>query len=434
MSTRRRVLTNSAFNFAAGVSQRIGQTIIFIMVARLLTAEDTGSYKLALTFTSILLTFSLWGLDQLLIREVAKDKAQIGHYLGNFLILRIGLAVIIWLAFALILRIFPYTSETKQFILVMTLTILPASLSNLYQSVWVAFEDMKLYTVILLFFSLIRLVGGAYVLLQDRLLMPVAYVFLVVAIIEMIANAWITHRRTDVKWSVNQFDFSFAKYNLKIAVPLIAVSFILIVEYQFDDIILSFFWPEAEVGVYGTAAMIFTLLLFLPRSFQLAIFPVLSRTYHTQRENLSSVYTQSMKFLIIVTFPIALFVSVFSLQIILLVFGSGYEEAAPMLSVLVWAFFISALNVSNSRLLIVANQQRVIAIFALMSMIGNVLLSLLLVPRFGGMGTAWARVLAMPLYTIPAIIYVQRTICQLHMREFLRLDIRMFRFKSKRGV
>jgi O-antigen/teichoic acid export membrane protein len=434
MSTSRQVLRNSALNFIAGFSQRIGQTIIFILVARLLTAEDTGSYKLALTFTSITLTFSLWGLDQLLIREVAKDKSRISHYLGNFSILRFGLAIMIWLLFALILQFLPYSAETKQFLLIMTVTIIPASLSNLYQSVWVALEDMKLYTVILLVFSIIRLAGGAYFLLQQKILMPVAYVFLIVAIAEMVTNAWITHRLPEVTQTSWHFDFSFIKHNLRIALPLIAISFILVVEYQFDDVILSLFWPEAEVGIYGTAATIFTLLLFLPRSFQLAIFPVLSRTYATQKDQLQSVYTKSIKFLVVVTFPIALFVSLFSLQIIQLVFGDGYEKAAPMLSILVWGFFISALNVSNSRLLIAANKQRIIALFAILSMVGNILLSLLLVPKFGGVGTAWARVLAMPLFTIPAIIYVQKTICQLDWHEFLRFDPHIFRFKSEKGL
>jgi Na+-driven multidrug efflux pump len=67
-------------------------------------------------------------------------------------------------------------------------------------------------------------------------------------------------------------------------------------------------------------------------------------------------------------------------------------------------------------------------------MAANVLLSLLLVPHFGGMGTAWARVLAMPLFTIPALIYVQRTICKLDWHEFFRFDLHMFRFKSEKGV
>jgi O-antigen/teichoic acid export membrane protein len=122
--------------------------------------------------------------------------------------------------------------------------------------------------------------------------------------------------------------------------------------------------------------------------------------------------------------PIALIISLFSNHIIQTIFGSEYQAAGPMLKVLIWAFFISALNVSNSRMLIVANHQQKMALFALFSTVGNVTLSLLLVPRFGGMGTAWARILAMPLYSIPALIYVQRHITKINWYDFWRFDFK----------
>ncbi|MCP4360745.1 MAG: flippase [Chloroflexi bacterium] len=433
MSTRRRVLRNSGYNLIAGISQRIGQTVTFILVAWMLTPEALGSYKLAITYTSILLTLSLWGLDQLLVRDVSKDKTKVGLYLGNYMALRLALATVFWLGIVLVSPYLPYAPETKQFIVIMTASIIPASISNLFQAVWASFEDMKSYTVVLLIFSVVRIVGGVAVLLNIAVLMPIAAIFLLASIAEMLTNGWILSRRPFVRQSIWKWDWRFARHSLKIATPLIAVSFILIVEYQFDDVILSFFWPEEVVGVYGTAAMIFTLLLFIPRSIQLALFPVISRAYHNQ-SNLQAVYSQSMKFLIVLTFPIALFVSLFSSQIIEFVFGSVYEEAGPILAVLAWAFFIAALNVPNSRLLISANKQRMVAVFALFSMVGNILLSLWLVPRFGGLGTAWARVLAMPLYTIPALVYVQRYICRLDWREFFRLDMAYLRPGAGKGL
>ena len=217
--------------------------------------------------------------------------------------------------------------------------------------------------------------------------------------------------------------------NLKLATPLIFVYLILTVEYQFDSIILSLFWPEEEVGTYGTAVTILTLCLFLTRSFQLAIFPVISRAYNTSQTYLQRVYLQSMKFLLLASFPIALTISLFSTEVIQVLFGSGYEDAGPMLRILIWAFFISAFNVANSRLLIVANRQRMMALFAFFSMTGSLLLSLWLVPRLGGIGTAWARVLAMPFYSIPALFYVQRHLCRVSWRDFWRLD-----FNPKRIV
>lgn len=82
-----------------------------------------------------------------------------------------------------------------------------------------------------------------------------------------------------------------------------------------------------------------------------------------------------------------------------------------------WAFVFSAFNVPNSRLIIAADQQKVIAYFALMSMSGNLLLNLLLAPAYGGVGSAIARVAAMPLYSLPAFLYVQRRICPIRLRH-----------------
>jgi O-antigen/teichoic acid export membrane protein len=419
MSIRHLVLQNSLLNFATSVSQRIGQTVVFIIVARLLTPESTGAFKLSVTYSSILLTLCLWGLDHLLIREVARDRTKAGYYLSGFLGLRLFLATAFWLLLAAILPMLPYTTASKQLILVMTAAIIPGSVSNLYQSIWVALENVKGISVILLIFSVVRLAGGSLLLWYGQPLVLIAYLFVLVSLGEMVVNVWLTHRQGVVPDFLWRFDLPFWYEQLKIATPLIIISFVLIVEYQFDNIILSLFWPENEVGIYGAAATILSLLLFLTRSFQLAIFPVITRAFHNDTTYLRRIYSRSSRYLIMGTVPIALLVSLFSKAIIRFVFGEGFEQAGPILSILVWAFFISGLNVPNSRLMIVANRQRVMAIFAIMSMTANVLLSLLLVPQWGGMGTAYARVLAMPLYTLPALWYVQKHICPMGRRDWL---------------
>lgn len=419
MNSRLLVLQNTLLNFATSVSQRLGQTVIFILVARLFSQESAGAFKLSITYSSILLTICLWGLDQLLIREVARDRTKASYFLGGFLGLRLFLATGFWLLLAAILPFLPYTAESKQLILIMTAAIIPGSVSNLYQSIWFALENVKGISAIVLLFSLARLTAGGWLLWQGQPLLIIAFLFVLLSLGEMVANAWLTHAcgvLPEFRW---RFDPPFWSKQLRIATPLIVVSFVLIVEYQFDDIILSLFWPEQQVGVYGTAATILALLLFSTRSFQLAIFPVIARAFHGESVHLRRIYSQTTRALVVGAFPIALLVAIFSEQIIRLVFGPGYEEAGPMLSILVWAFFISGINVPNSRLMVVANQQRVMARFAIFSMIGNVCLSLLLVPEWGGLGTAWARVLAMPLYTLPTLWYVHRHICPTTWRDWL---------------
>lgn len=422
ISLRRRVLQNSLLNLLASVSQRAGQALVFILIARFLGDQEAGVYNLANSYTSILLAFSLWGLDQLLIREVARREEVAARYLSGFMVLRLVLSLLLWALLALIMPLLPYSAAGKHLILVMALSIVPSSIANLYQSVWIAFEDVRAISAIMLLFSIVRVTGGALLLFGDKPILWIGYLFLTVSVLELVANVWITSgRRSTRRVTMESWrpELGFWVDSLKTATPLIIVSLVLIVEYQFDVVILSLFRPESEVGVYSKASMLLTLMLFLTRSYQLAIFPVIARAYEHSRERLQRVYGGSLGLLLGGALIFAIVVMTLARPVLDLLYGVGNEEAAAILRVLVWAFVISAFNVPNSRLIIAANRQKVIAYFAIMSMTGNVLLSLWLVPQYGGMGSAIARVAAMPLYSIPAFLYVQQRVCPLNWRHLL---------------
>jgi len=422
ISLRRRVLQNSLLNLLASISQRAGQALVFILIARFLGDQEAGAYNLANSYTSILLAFSLWGLDQLLIREVARREELAAQYLGGFLLLRLTLSLLLWAALALIMPLLPYSAESKHLVLVMALSIIPASISNLYQSIWIAFEDVRAISAVMLAFSILRVIGGALLLLLGQPILWIGYLFFAVSVAELVANVWITsgqRRGRQVRIGGWRPDARFWIDSLRTATPLIIVSLVLIVEYQFDVVILSLFRSEAQVGVYSKASMLLTLLLFLTRSYQLAVFPVISRAYERGLESLQRVYGRSLSFLVGGALLIAMLVMALAEPALQLLYGSGNQEAVTILRILVWAFVISAFNVPNSRLIIAADRQKVIAYFAILSMTGNLALSLWLVPQYGGVGSAVARVAAMPLYSIPAFLYVQRRVCPLTWRHLL---------------
>lgn len=412
----RKILENSVLNLIAGISQRLGQTIIFIFLARLLTQDDTGAFKLANTYTSILLTFSLWGLDQLLIREVAKDKTSLNQYLLGFVGIRSIIAVALWLFLASAMPLLPYSEQSKHIILLFTLTIIPGSLNNLYQAAWIALEKIKKITLLILFFSLFRAIVGLLLLWFTRSVLYISYLFVITYLLELGANIWLTH--TDPNFTRFKILFlpSFWITNLKIAIPFIFVSLILIVEYQFDVIILSFYRSESDVAVYGAASTLVTLLLFGTRSFQLAVFPTISQAFENPAR-LKKIYIKSTLAIVSIALIVITMLSLFSETAIRLIYGSDYLAASNVFSILLWVLLFSALNVPNSRLMVVANQQRVMAIFAMLSMSTSLILSFLLVPRYGGVGSAWARVVAMPFYTVPTIVFTQKKLCPIKWQD-----------------
>ena len=420
MNTTRRVLLNSLLNLGASVSQRLGQALIFILIARFLSDAATGSYSLASTYSSVLLALSLWGLDQILIREIARDRERLGDYLPAFLAMRLALSVGLWLLLALLLPLLPYTPSSKTLILVMALSTIPASVANLYQAVWIAYEEVRAISALMLFFSLLRIGAGVLLLLgSPQALINIAWMLVVVSLMEMLVNALLTHRWGGIERLRLRVDARAWLVQLRSATPLSVVSLVLIVEYQLDVVILSLFHPEAEVGIYSKAALVLTLLLFLTRSYQLAIFPTISRAFTEGQQRLAHVYGRSLKYLLGGALVVALAVIAGADLLTALLYGAEAGETALIIRILVWGFVVSAFNVPNSRLLIAADRQRVMAYFAILSMVGNLLLNLWLVPSLGGVGSALARVLAMPLYSVPAFFYVQWHICPLFRRSAL---------------
>lgn len=165
-TTTRRVVRNSLLNLVASVSQRLGHAVVFILVARFLSDGDTGAYNLANSYTSVLLAFSLWGLDQLLVREIARGREAIDFYLARFLLLRLVLAALLCAVLALLLPFLPYTITTKQLIFIMALTVMPGSITNLYQAVWIGIEEVRAISALMLVVSVLRITAAAVLLVM----------------------------------------------------------------------------------------------------------------------------------------------------------------------------------------------------------------------------------------------------------------------------
>ena len=408
----RRVLQNSFFNLVASVAQRLGQTVIFIVIARLLSDSDVGAYKLANTYGSVILALTFWGIDQLFIRELSRRRDDVLLELGRFLVMRVLVTLLFLLLLAVVLPFLPYSPATRQLILVMSLSLVPGAVASLYQSVWIALEDVGRISLLMALVSIVRMAGGLAIVWLDRPLLAIAWWFLAVSVLEMVVDIWMTHRRLNLGrvrpalaprlwWALFQE-----------SLPLMILALVLTVEQQFDVIVLSFFRPEAEVGVYGLALTVLTLFLFLTRSFQLAIFPVLARAHREGMARLRRVYRLTFYFTLLGGLIIALAASLASSPLMRLFYGPGNDEAVTIFRVLAWVFAIAAFNIPNSRLMIAIERQKITAYFALASLTGNILVSLWLVPRYGGLGTAWAKLLTMPLYSIPCALYVYRFLRQ----------------------
>ena len=67
----------------AQVSARLIRFVLVIFAARLLGASEYGKFAFAIAYNSLFLILMDWGLNQLLVREIARKPETAKKYLGN---------------------------------------------------------------------------------------------------------------------------------------------------------------------------------------------------------------------------------------------------------------------------------------------------------------------------------------------------------------
>src|SRR5437660_8211206 len=85
---RSRVLKNAFVLFAGQAALILSSAITTFALARQLGAEEFGQYNAIVAFVGLFLPFATFGLDSVLVREIAQHRARGPAIFGSGLILR----------------------------------------------------------------------------------------------------------------------------------------------------------------------------------------------------------------------------------------------------------------------------------------------------------------------------------------------------------
>ena len=99
-----------------------------------------------------------------------------------------------------------------------------------------------------------------------------------------------------------------------------------------------------------------------------------------------------------VMLPIAVGATLLSNDFILLFFKEGFLASVNVLSILIWALVPYTINITLAHALIASNNQKINLRSLLISMICNVILNLLLIPRFSFLGAAMATLISICIF------------------------------------
>lgn len=408
-----KIAKNTIFLNIATVTTRGLNFVTLLVIARYLGEVGFGQYTFAVSFAGIFVILTDLGLGYLTVREVARDRASAGKYLGHNLMIRLALGGLTFLLIFLALSIMRYPPVVNTAVYLLAFFAILKCLGGSFSSIFMAFENMKFVALLDVLMSALILGGilaGIY-LKQDFPSLLGVYP-LAVLVYFLLSFSIMVKTCARPRYA---FNFSFAKNLIRHSFPFALTSICLVIFTNIDTVMLKTIQGDVPAGYYGVSRSLVSAMVFIPANFMTVLYPVFSRCYQFSKDSLVKYYEQSFRLLLIMALPIAAGGMIVAGKIIALLYGQAYAPATPSVQIMIWAMAIQFITAVVTILVLAGNRQKSVTWVSLAAMLLNIALNLILIPRYSYVGASVATLAAYAFIFILLFAIVSRNIHRLNL-------------------
>lgn len=384
---------NYMFNIIKTVMGMIFPLITFPYATRVLGVESLGKINYATSIVNYFLLFSMLGLQTYAIREGAgyrEDRQKFSKFATEMFIINSMLTIVAYIAFAFSLVMVPQFEEYRVLLAISSTTIVFNTLG--FNWVYNVFEEYEYITVRAILFQIVSLCA---------LLMWVKNSddYYIYAIITVFASAG-SNVCNLIRIRRYLHLFPGGKYELKKHMRPIVTIFGMSIAgtiYQDSDItIIGFLKGDVAVGLYSAAVKIMYVITSMVSSLGTVILPRMSFYMKSgMRQEYDKLSEKSIDFILMLTIPISVGVFLLSREMLLLVCGKEFADAADALRLLTINIILSPLNgVVVNQLFITMGREITSLKVMMVSCIFNIVGNLIFIPWAGYEAAAVTTVLS----------------------------------------
>ncbi len=389
----RRLAKNSLAPMGINLLNRMIDLAFAALALRILGAENSGKYYVAINIAGWFEILANFGLHTLLTREVARDRASANRYLMNTTVLRLVTAVGAALPVSLYILVLargsaPLASDTTLAIWLLVLGMIPGGVSTGLTGLFYAYEKAEIPAALTSISTILKVTLGTLVLLVGGGFVGLAGVSITVNLVTMVLLAALAFRlffvpRLQLDWHL-QWQMVGESWPLMLNHLLATLFFkvnVLLLERLGGTRLAS---GNTVVGWYSTAFKWVDALNLVPSLFTAAIFPLMSRQAKDSRQVMAETYQLAVKMLVIIALPLAVLTTAVAHFLIQILGGAEYlPHGANALQLLIWSIPIGWINSLTNYVLIALGQQRMLTRAFLLGVGFNVVANMLFLPRFG---------------------------------------------------
>ncbi|HIH64453.1 MAG: hypothetical protein PWP32_1664 [Methanothermobacter sp.] len=420
MNQVQRIVKNIGVTGTAQILTALMSFVFMIYLARFLGEAGFGKYNFAFSLTTLLVTFTDLGVNQLIVREIARERDLSSHYVNNAVLLKIPLSIMTFILIAVLTWIMDPGSDASILLYLFGIYNILLTVSGTYLSLFQAWERMEYVATFQIIERVFIVTLGLGVLLMGYGLMVVAWVYVLAGILDIAVAASISFRRF-IRPSLS-IDTGLQKKMLIMGLPFGLNSLFAVFFFRVDTVLLGLLRDDVAVGIYNAAYNpLLAISMIVSGMVSAAVYPVMSRYFKEDAKSLHGLTRISARYLAIAGFPVAAGCFVLADRFIGLFYAGGYVGAVPAFQILALFIPIRLVSTITGTLLSSIDRQGYRMLSVGISAAFNIVLNIILIPYYSYIGAAAATVLSELLLYILFIYYIGESYGDVELnREFIK--------------
>jgi len=383
----KKVFNNIAYLVGENSLKLFAGLFLSVMIARHLGAENYGNFSYVISFVSLFTPFYILGLEDITIKELVNDNKKHNKLLGTTITLQFFGAIagiFIMNIVSLILTPDAYLIRSSIFVLS------TATLMRCFQTIeyhFLAIVEIKKVSLtrnfIILITSAIKFLFlilkkdwtfFVYISCFEIFLMGIGYLF-VYKISKMSIRDWVVDKK-------------YVRGLLLKGAPLFLAAFFVMAMSKVDQIMISNFLGNAELGRYSITVKLIDLWNFLPLILISSLYPDLISSESSQDFNIKTINLFGSVIYLAIMFAVG--VIIVSAPIVNFLYGESYKDSAKYLSLYALLTIPIYFTMAQSKFLLIKGAQKDFLYLMAFAVSLNIILNLLLIPRIGVEGAILA--------------------------------------------
>lgn len=377
-----KIVSNTSWLLSANILVKLTSFVYNIFLARSLGPENYGLFIFGLAIFGITASTADFGLARFLTRDLSQQPKLASKFTSNIFFLTFVTSAITAILFIAALIIFDNNQLRIAVGGLMLTTVIPATAGLTISATFTALEKIRYVAMGQFFLNLVVTIGGIFAILTNLGIVGVVITFLIGHFLFLsFLVSLLLREKIEL---LTKIDFQFLVNALKSGLPYAALTFLGLIYFRIDQILLTYLRSETETGFYGAAFRFLDAVQFIPIAVSTALFPTFARLHQTQVLTLKKVYFRTLLILAPIGILITAFLFVAATPIIHLIYGESYQPSILALKILSLTIFFMFINIPGAHLLFASEKfLKQVVIISILTMFFNIITNIIFIPKYG---------------------------------------------------